>query len=161
MRDSAYYIEEIKKAQGVQSDYAVAKLLGVSKQAIPNYRSGRSSFDSNLAFKVAELSGHDPAEIVLDMKAMKEKDPDFSRRWAELARRVAQKSGTAAAGVILSLSLVGHSPETRAAVDSPAPAPTQGAGALYIMLSKARSLVGRFMQAVGDLCKPALSPLYA
>jgi len=129
MKDTIYYIDQIKKSQGISSDYAVSKLLGVSRQTLSKYKAGRSTLDSDVCLKVAEILDISPFEILANIKASKSKKPEVAKKWADLAR----SASSTAAGVILSLSLVSHSPETRAAVDSPAPAPTQGAGALYIM----------------------------
>ncbi len=93
MKDSAFYIEEIKRTQGITSDYAVAKLLGIERNRMTHYKNGRSSFDSDLALKVAELSGHSAAEIILNLKASKTKDPRARRQWSELARRMADLPG--------------------------------------------------------------------
>ena len=87
MNDTNFYINEIKRVQGVKSDYAVAKLLNVRRQAMTEYKNGRATFDSDMALKVAKLTGRDAAEILPNMKAQKTKCPLIKEQWLAVAEK--------------------------------------------------------------------------
>lgn len=69
------WIDQVKSSQGIESDYAVAKALGLSKQAISMYRSRQSTLDENAAISVAEKLGISPVGVVLDQMAERTKSP--------------------------------------------------------------------------------------
>ena len=102
MKNTSYYIDEIKRAQGITSDYAVAKLLGVQCNMMSHYKNGRSSFDGDMVFRVAELSGHNPLEIIANIKAEKSNNPALAKQWHRLANQVSSM----ALAIILSVLTV-------------------------------------------------------
>jgi hypothetical protein len=61
---TAAYIDLLRKRTETGSDYAVAKLLGISEDAVHGYRKGTRFFDARTALKVADLLGI-PLEPVL------------------------------------------------------------------------------------------------
>ena len=70
------WIDRVKNARGIESDYAVAKLLGVTKSTISQYRSRGSTLDENAAITVAKTLGVEPAAVVLDQAAERVKSPE-------------------------------------------------------------------------------------
>ncbi|WP_312302216.1 hypothetical protein [Diaphorobacter nitroreducens] len=70
------WIDRVKNARGIESDYAAAKALGVTKQAISTYRAKGSTLDENAAISVAKLLGIPPAGVVLDQAAERTKSPE-------------------------------------------------------------------------------------
>lgn len=64
MKTAAEYLDAIKEAQGIVSDYGLAKRLGWSRPRISHYRSGMHHFDESGALQVAELLDLDPAEVL-------------------------------------------------------------------------------------------------
>lgn len=146
MQDSYFYIEEIKKNQGIESDYAAAKLLGVSRQALSKYKNKKLTFDGDILFKVSELSGHPVPEILFNIKASKSKDPEYMKKWARLARQFA---GTAA-GVILSMSMLTY---PAGQVDGATIAAKTGASTVYIMLSNAVVFCGQCFASIKQKIK--------
>lgn len=82
------WIDQVKSSQGIESDYAVAKALGLSKQAISMYRSRQSTLDENAAISVAEKLGISPAGVVLDQMAERTKTPEIRTALQAEARRL-------------------------------------------------------------------------
>lgn len=78
------YLTEVKKKRGISSDYAVAKELGISKQAVSRYSQGKGSFDETVAKRVAEILGMHPGIVVLDMEKERAKDPEMQALWSEI-----------------------------------------------------------------------------
>lgn len=70
------WIDRVKSVRGIESDYAVAKLLGVTKSTISQYRSRGSTLDENAAITVAKTLGVEPAAVVLDQAAERVKSPE-------------------------------------------------------------------------------------
>lgn len=70
------WIDRVKSVRGIESDYAAAKALGITKQAISTYRAKGSTLDENAAISVAKLLGIPPAGVVLDQAAERTKWPE-------------------------------------------------------------------------------------
>lgn len=70
------WIDRVKNARGIESDYAAAKALGVTKQAISTYRAKGSTLDEAAAISVAEKLGISPVGVVLDQMAERTKSPE-------------------------------------------------------------------------------------
>lgn len=72
------WIDRVKKQHGWESDYRAAKELGLSRNAISNYRGGtRQTLDEDVAIKVAGALGERPEAVVMDQLAERVKAPDL------------------------------------------------------------------------------------
>lgn len=78
------YLDAAKRAVSVESDYALAKQLGVRTSTISNYRSGRSQMDDEMATKVAAAIGVHPGLVILDMHRERAKTPAERSVWSEI-----------------------------------------------------------------------------
>lgn len=58
------YMLELKRKLGIESDYALAKALGVSKTTVSNYANGTTAFSARVCHKAAELLEIHPAIVV-------------------------------------------------------------------------------------------------
>lgn len=81
MRTTVDYLDALKAKLGLPSDYAAAKLLGVSRAACSRYRTGVSTFDDEVAFKVAELLEINPLEVIVSARAERAANEDARSRW--------------------------------------------------------------------------------
>lgn len=70
------WIDRVKTAKGLPSDYAAAKMLGLSRATISKYRSTTPTLDEDTAMKVALVLGVDPAGIIVDQLAERTKSPE-------------------------------------------------------------------------------------
>ncbi|MDL5400743.1 helix-turn-helix domain-containing protein, partial [Escherichia coli] len=57
------YLDAVKVKQGIQSDYALAKQLGVSTSAIISYRNGRAALGIETSMKVGQILGIDSHKV--------------------------------------------------------------------------------------------------
>lgn len=81
------WMQKVAKKHDVTSDYAIAKLLGISRQTVSQHKSGRNShLDNDTCLKVAELLEIDAITVIADQAAMKTKDSDLRTRWEQLGR---------------------------------------------------------------------------
>lgn len=85
---AAEWIDRVKKTRGLDSDYAAAKLLGVTRQTISQYRSKGSTLDESAAISVAEALGMAPAGIILDQMAERVKNNEARTALLAEARRL-------------------------------------------------------------------------
>jgi plasmid maintenance system antidote protein VapI len=83
-------LDEVRKALSVESDYALAKRLGVRQQTITSYRSGRTQMTEEISIRVAGIVGRSPALLFMQIAAERAKNPNVAGVWREAAKVFAQ-----------------------------------------------------------------------
>ena len=99
--NTAELIAAAKAAQGVTTDYAMAKLLDTQPVTVANWVKGRNLISDKYAIRAAELAGLDAAKVLVWLAA---------ERAEGEARRLLQK--LAASLVVLLVAVVVWSPST-------------------------------------------------
>jgi len=130
MKKTVDFLDAVKATQGIESDYALSPILGLSRAQLSRYRSGNDFMGDLVAMKVAELLKVDPAYVIACLAAERAEAKGQSALaavWMGLARKykAAEKQittyGKAAAvaflGAILAL-FIGGGPDG-AAMASP------------------------------------------
>jgi transcriptional regulator with XRE-family HTH domain len=84
----AKLLDETKDALGITSDYELARTLGVSKQAISNYRLGERAPDEFACLKIAEAIGQPLDTVIATVKASTEKDEKRREAWENYMKRL-------------------------------------------------------------------------
>lgn len=140
------YVHELltaaKAAQGIPSNYRLARVLGVTDNTLNNWQAGRVAPGDAQAVRLAQMAGIDPAHVLARLAAERAKDDASRAVWQQLADRI--KAG-ALAGVVGLVVGVSGGPDAIAA----APSPEGGAvGGLYIMFNRARRLLQRLARLV-------------
>lgn len=97
--NSYEYIQEIKRRNGLETDYAVAIKLGWKPNKIYQYRDGQG-MDNAAALQVAEVLDVPVIAVIADMEAQRAKDEVTKNKWIQLA-----KSTGVAGMVALSLNV--------------------------------------------------------
>lgn len=82
------WIDRVKAAKGIDSDYGVAKFLRLTPQAISGYRSKTPTMNEETSIKVAEALGVVPAGVLLDQIAEATKDKGLRTALFDLAKGV-------------------------------------------------------------------------
>lgn len=127
---AAEWIDRVKAAKGLPSDYAAAKALGVSRQAVSDYRNKMGTMDEEMSIKVAEAIGERPEFVLIDQLAERAKS-DVART---AYRGILGRLGGVAASVSLTACVL------VVGVSSPSPAQAQthvdASSPLYIMLNR-------------------------
>ena len=86
------------------SDYRMAKILGVSRAMMSEYRTNKQRLSSLMCLKVAELLGEDPQYVLACIQAERAQNAAVRKAWEKIA-------GSAACAVLaLALSLFPASP---------------------------------------------------
>ena len=82
------WIDRVKAAKGIESDYGVAKFLHVTPQAVSGYRSKTPTMNEETSIKVAEALGLEPASVLLDQIAEQTKNPAARTALFAVSRRL-------------------------------------------------------------------------
>lgn len=109
------WIDRVKSVKGWESDYRASKELGLSRQAISDYRVGRSLMDEEAALKVADALGQSPEIILIDQAAERMKSPAAKSALAAVLQRL----GGVAAGLVVAVGVVSVSSPAEARTASP------------------------------------------
>jgi len=88
MKTTIEYLDAAKKALSVESDYEMARKLGIQKQAMSNYRTRIRTIDDYTAAKIAEALGLDPMEVIAAANAEREKDGKRREYWRQIGAKV-------------------------------------------------------------------------
>jgi transcriptional regulator with XRE-family HTH domain len=77
--------QQIYKTYNLGSEAELARLLGISPQAMNEYNSGRSKFFSDeVAYRIARLSNKNPAYVFLLREHQRAKDQRVKVIWKDL-----------------------------------------------------------------------------
>lgn len=106
MNTSTQYIDAVKSKTGAASDYQLAKILGITQQAVSSLRVKRTFIGDETAIKVAELLEIDPGIVIAAVHAERAKSEAERNAW----RSMFEKLGGVAAGLVIGLSAVSPSP---------------------------------------------------
>lgn len=80
------YLDKAKEVRGLQSDYALAKYLGIRQSTISGYRAGKSQMDDVIAQKLANAIGIHAGIVMLDMHRERAQTPEEAGIWQEIAK---------------------------------------------------------------------------
>ena len=83
-----HWIDRVKVAKGIESDYGVAKYLQLTPQAVSSYRSKTPTMNEETAIKVAYALGLEPASVLLDQIAEATKNQSLRTALFDLAKSV-------------------------------------------------------------------------
>ena len=78
------YMAAVKKHLHIDSDYALAKALAVTKQTVSRYAQGKGYFDDEIAARVATILGINPGIVVLDIHRERAKTPQDVALWNDI-----------------------------------------------------------------------------
>lgn len=82
------WIDKIKTVRHWDSDYRVAKELGVGPATVSNYRVRGGTLDEVMAIRVASALGERPEAVLLDQYAERTKNPAVRSALLDAASRL-------------------------------------------------------------------------
>lgn len=95
------------KARGqIESDYRLAKVIGITHSAVSNYRVGKSVPDARVLEQLCALSGDDLAVFSAQAQAQRERTPEGRAVWMMIAKRLAGGATTAILSVCFAIALI-------------------------------------------------------
>lgn len=83
------YLDLVQESLIIESDYALAKALGVTRGAIYNYRNGLSTMNPKVAIKIAIVLNLHPAMLLAHASAERADTPEEAAIWDEVAQKFA------------------------------------------------------------------------
>lgn len=81
------YFKQVKRRLAIESDYALAKALGLQSSAVSKIQSGKHTMGDETALKVAEILGIHPAIVLADLYAEREKNPEIQAVWRGMVEK--------------------------------------------------------------------------
>ena len=99
----------------IVSDYQLAKVIGISHQAMTHYRMGRTLPNEKVIAQLCALSGDDPDVIAAQIQAARSKSPEAKNLWLRVAARMSGVASTAILSVVFAIGLIaGYAEPARA-----------------------------------------------
>lgn len=89
MDTTASLVRALKARTGIESDYGIAKHLGVTKQTLSNYRTGVTAMSPEIGMQVADELGLDQGYVLACLAAERAKRPPEKEAWERVAKRLA------------------------------------------------------------------------
>lgn len=86
MSAACKWLDVAKAIQRIETDYRLAKVLGINTSRIAGYRSGAIiGMDDELAIKVAELARVEPLKVLAELAADRSKSDSARAYWNAVA----------------------------------------------------------------------------
>lgn len=89
MKKISRYLDEAIDRGLAKNSADLAKMLGVSRSALSEWRAERSSPNDDQAVKLAEVLGKDAGELLAECGAARAKTPATRQAWERIAARMA------------------------------------------------------------------------
>jgi len=103
MHTTTELLDLLSELHAGASDYRLAKLIGVQRTAVSNWRRGVSHFGNPEAIRIAKLLNFDPAYVMACANAERSRSDEERAIWERVARAVAANAaGVAVVGAGLS-----------------------------------------------------------
>jgi hypothetical protein len=83
------YLKQAKRRLGIESDYALAPHLGLTRSGMSRLSNGKTTMSDETALKMAAIIGIQPAIVLADMHAEREKNPELQAVWRNLVDKLA------------------------------------------------------------------------
>lgn len=100
--NTCQWLDKVRKEYQLDSDYKLAKLLGIRANRISTYRHTHIGMGEELALKVEDLLSLPPGTVLLQIQAERTKSPEA----AKILRSISKQIGSAAAALIITLSML-------------------------------------------------------
>ncbi len=105
----ANLLDSARAKANIESDYRLAKVIGISHQALTSYRTGKSLPSELVIEQICALSGDDPDVIAAQIQAARSKSPEAKTMWLRVAARMAGRTSTAFLSVLITIVLIAAS----------------------------------------------------
>ena len=84
------YLDATKAKIGIQSDYALAKSLDISREYMSQLRSGKRPVSDEVALRIAKLLEVNPIQIIATANAERAKNPEIQAAWTTLMDKISK-----------------------------------------------------------------------
>jgi transcriptional regulator with XRE-family HTH domain len=84
------YLDEVKAKLALPSEYALAKVLGITQPSVMQYRNGRSALGIETSMKIGELLGIDGHVVYANGQIERAKNPQISEFWKTISEKFSE-----------------------------------------------------------------------
>ena len=103
MKTTNEYLDHVKNAHGIESDYALAKILSVSRHRISGLRRGTDHLNTTECLKIALLGDLDIREVVAAV-AVERGDEETRKLWNDYVKKHLGQALACVAGLTISIA---------------------------------------------------------
>lgn len=97
---TAEYLDSVKRTLNLTSDYAVAKVLGITRESVSALRNSKNGMGIETCMKVAEILNIDEHIVYADTQIERAKTPEMMHFW----RSISEKFSTSFNSLLLGAS---------------------------------------------------------
>lgn len=90
MMNTHDYMQALKSAIGIESDYALAKAMHVGQTTASSWRLGKTTISDSYAPRIAAILNLPVEKVLADLHAERERDPALRRYWLSISERFTQ-----------------------------------------------------------------------
>jgi len=101
MSKTNYYLDSCLAKTGAPSDYALAKILGITRSGLSKYRNNKTQMDDSVCLKVASILEIEPMIVISAMHAERARSEKEKAVWTALF----EKLGGMAASVLIATTI--------------------------------------------------------
>lgn len=98
------YLDATKKVMQIASDYELAKKLDIRPEHVGEMRNEKRAIPLSMAYKLAITLELDPAKVVADLEAQREKNPIKQEFWRSFLSHAVKLTVLLACMLVLSFS---------------------------------------------------------
>lgn len=88
------YMDAVKQKLDLPSDYALAKVLGVTRESASAFRNGKSPFGIETSMKIGEILEIDGHVVYADGQIERAKKPEISEFWKMVSEKFSESFKT-------------------------------------------------------------------
>lgn len=89
-----------KEAQGIPSNYRLARVLDIPETTVQRWNTGRNRPDDESAMRLAQLAGLDPCAVVAAIRAERSEDGPMRDLWESMAKRLQAAAAVALTAIV-------------------------------------------------------------
>lgn len=78
------YLRAVKAKLGIESDYALAQHLGITRSAVSIFTRGKGIFGDDVALSVAQILDINPLVVIAQANAERANTPEMRDRWMDV-----------------------------------------------------------------------------
>ncbi|MCG2577585.1 DUF3693 domain-containing protein [Dechloromonas sp. XY25] len=108
-------LDRTKHDAGVESDYALAKVLGIHKARVSAYYSGKEAPNEWACLKISEITGIPLDTVIATVKAESEKDDERRAVWENYMKRLGGLAASFLITLCVTVTMLVTSPPSQAA----------------------------------------------
>ena len=139
--DSRELLAAVRAAQGIPSNYRLARVLGLPDTTLQRWNTGSNTPDDMTAARLAELAGLEPGAVVAAMHAQRAKAPEERALWQGIAAKLQRAAATVGAAVLALFITIGPDGGVSLGGEASAAPVNSAVPVLYIVRSSWRRLL--------------------